>query len=359
MNQKIPLSVKDTIQVKRFTGNIPAVAYTDFRFVYLSWLLNGDEYDLAFIHEAGHIWLQHQYRRSQLKKEEGEGFNNQCWLIASDMEIARHLYSDADTYVIERPRSALKGAITYEMTLEYPKCEYAEDFYHELKKSESKGKSTCCQHCESGDLPDDVEVNVSDLLEQAKEELEKIKKHKQSEDTQKKINDFKPPKPSLASEIDRHLGRVKVKRVQSYKRPPRVESCNGFLKKGMSNKLHTPHFVLYVDRSGSFDSTKTAQATNLIQKILKKYRGRISNDVIYFNDTLLVKDPINGSGGTNYTAVVDSIIRDKPKLSIVITDDDGYQKPANLPPLPEIVVVPIGAVSTNLAKELSLLELPL
>ena len=90
---------------------------------------------------------------------------------------------------------------------------------------------------------------------------------------------------------------------------------------------------------------------------MAKYRGRITQDVTYFNDTLLTKDPQKGCGGTNYTAVVDNIIKDKAKLSIVITDDDGYQKPNNLSTLPEVIVVPVGTTHTVLAKELQVTEI--
>lgn len=343
------------IQIKRFHGDIPAIAYTDFRFVYLSWLISKKEYDTAFLHEAGHIWLQHQYRQQVLQKEEGKSFNRQCWLIASDMEIAKQLYDAYDNAIITAPRSSLKGAITTKDTEKYPTCEYAEDFYYELKKENNEQQSTCCQ-CESDEELDDVDPqNVKDLIEQAKKEIEKIREQKQIQDTKEKIKDFKPPKPSLASEIDRHFGRTKGTRISSYRRPPRHESQD-FIKKGMSSTARPPHLTLYVDRSGSFDTSKTATATSLIDTILKKYRGRITNDVIYFNDTLLSKDPINGGGGTNYQAVVDNIIKENAKLSIVITDDDGYS-PDKKYELPPTIVVPVGASHTVLARVLSLKEL--
>lgn len=351
--------IKNFIEVKRFVGKIPAIAYTDFRFVYLSWSLQNDEYDLAYLHECSHIWLQHQYRQTQLIESEGDTFNHNCWLLATDLEIAKHLYSANDTLIIERPRSELAGGITYEKTLEYPNCIYAEDFYHELKKQKEQQKSTCCQ-CKpttktKGKQTETTETTDT-LIEQAKNKLKALNKSKKSKDVQKKLDNFKAPKPSLASEIDKHLGRTKIKRVASYKRPSRRESLNDLLKKGVANKFQTPHLTLYVDRSGSFDQTKTARATSLISNIMTKYRGRITQDVLYFNDKLMVVDPKQGSGGTNYTAVVEHIIKEKAKLAIVLTDDDSYSKPANLEKLPPTIVVPVGTASTVLARELGLIE---
>lgn len=343
------------IEVKRFAGVDPSIGYTDFRFVYLSWSLSGDEYDTAFIHEAGHIWLQHQYRGKKLQASDGNQFDVQCWLLATDMEIARHLYTPDDERIITRPRSALNGGITSEHTSKYPHCVYAEDYYAELKKEkDTKPKCTC--HQEEGETQDEEPQTVDSLIEQAKKEVSEMQNKKQLKQAQKKSDSFRPPKPSLASEIDRHLGRTKVIRASSYKRPPRRESSD-FIKKGVASTLQTPRMTLYVDRSGSFDATKTATATNLIEKILLKYRGRINHDVIYFNDTLLAKDPLNGSGGTNYNAVIDNIIRDRARLSIIITDDDSYTRPDGLAKIPATIVIPVGTKRTNIARVLNLQEL--
>lgn len=361
MNPKTPLSVRDIISVNRFVGNKPAIAYTDFRFVYLSWSLSLQDYDLAFLHEAGHIWLRHNARQSQLMATEKDEYEHHCWLFATDYEIARHLYTAADDFLITRPRSVLVGGVTHAMSLEYPDCTYAEEFYVELKKKKDSQQSACCQCGESEEVegePVDQET-IKELIEAAKNELKEMGKQKAAKQSQSAIDGFRPPKPSLASEIDRHLGRVKIRRIASYRRPPRREPCDDFLKKGMSNNLQTPHFTLYVDRSGSFDAHKTAQATNLIEKLIKKYRGRVTNDVIYFNDNLLTKDPMIGQGGTNYDAVIENIIKEKAKLAIVITDDDPYHKPEKLESLPEIIIVPVGATTTNLARNLSLKELSL
>lgn len=341
------------IKINRFAGIIPAIAYTDFSAVYLSLVLQGDEYDVAYKHECGHIWLQHQYRGTAIRIEEEKNYNHQCWLLATDYEIAKHLYDKNDDVLITRPRSVLVGGVTNAMTNKYPNCIYAEDFYQELKKEKQQNQCNCCQYDEDNDtLPSET---AETLIEKAKSELEKVEKAKQINQSQAEINQFKPPKPSLASLIDRHLGRTKIKRVNSYRRPYRRENNTNFLKKGYKNKLQTPYLTLYVDRSGSFDESKTAKATNLITKILQKYRGRINQDVIYFNDKLLIDDPVTGGGGTNYSAVVDNIIKERANLAIIITDDDNYN--GEKVTLPTTLVVPVGVTSTNIASKLNLLEL--
>lgn len=342
------------IEIKRFNGNKPAIAYTDFRFVFLSSLLSSkDEYDTALIHEVGHIWLQHQLREKKIREQKKDNFKRKYWLIAVDMEIAKHIYNDNEANIINRPRSILNGGITQEHTEKYPDCVYAEDFYEQLLLNDNQLESKF--HSEYIESDEDIKESVEELVENAKKEVEKLQKQKQVEQTQQKINNFTPPKPSLASEIDKYLGRAKILRKASYKRPARRENPD-FLKKGMANHLQTPHMTLYVDRSGSFTPQKTTEATQLIGTILKKYRGRITNDVIYFNNTLLREDPMRGDGSTNYQAVVDNIIKERAKLSIIITDNDGYTKPEGLSAIPPTIVVPVGTQRTVVARELNLNE---
>jgi len=345
------------LPIKRFNGEIPAIAYTDFACVYLSYLLFGETFDLAYRHECGHIWLQHNHRTKMLMDLEGKSFNHKIWNIATDLEIAKHLYNQDDDLIINKIRSPLKGGIQYSHTEKYPDYVYAEDFYQALKDKAEEIEHKCCHLKTDKSQPIDTIEPVEELIAKAKKLNDDLVKTKQQEETQKKINLFKPPKPSLTSEIDKHLGRAKIKRVSSYRRPNRRQddTNNDLIKKGAVNILFSPRLTLYIDRSGSFNQDKTNTATFLIETILKKYRGRIKNEVLYFNDTLIVQDPKIGQGGTNYQAVIDNIIREKAQLSIIVTDDDVYN--GDIPKkLPNTIVFPVGTQKTDIASKLGLLE---
>ena len=352
----------------RFDGKVPSIAYTDFSCIYLSWLLKGGELEVARAHELAHIWLQHQQRKTRFA-ESLESIDHYCWNIAADLEIAKYIYTDYHNSQITKPRSLLAGGITSEHVKPY-KGEYAEEFYMELmekkEEEEEKGNSFDAdgnqwgEEEEGGDEKSSSSspaIDVSDVVEQAiKNAVEQAAKEVKAQQTiqlHKVVEDFKPPKPSLASEIDKAVGRNKLVRISSYKRPNRRES--DFLLKGKVSKRKAAKITLYVDRSGSFDATKTMAATSKVSEVMRKYRGKIDRDVIYFNNTLLTIDPINGGGGTNYRAVADDIRRNSSDLSIVITDDDGCES-LDFKVKTKVLVIPVGCTTTNFAKEIGAVE---
>lgn len=343
----------------RFHGDKPALGYTDFTAIYLSNWLVGDELEVVRKHELAHIWLQHRIRTQIMLKQYGK-LNKYLLNIALDLEIAKHIYDKHDENVITQQRGLLNNTVTPAHCLEYPNCEYAEEYYAELIKNPPK--TTIISIDADGnaeiELPEDMkdldDKDIKDIIDNAKKQFEHDKKNRAQQKTQADLKNFKPPKPSLSSEIDKYLGRYRVDRVKSFRRPPRRES--EFIKKGFISVPKTPKMTIYVDRSGSFCAEKTANATSRLHDVLLKYRGRISHDVIYFNNTLMHVDPMEGSGGTNYQCVLDDIMKTRAALSIIITDNDGVNI-TNVPNnLPNILVVRIGCSSTELASKLRVPE---
>lgn len=346
-----------SIREVRFNGKIPAIAYTDFSAIYLSWSLTGDELETARIHELSHIWLQHQIRLEKIENSIVK-VDRMIWNIATDLEIAKYIYSDSDNFQITKPRSLLSGGITTNHLKDFS-GEYAEEFYQELLKNtknimisfDASGNDFDKKQEEEkqeGNIPEVIE----DAIKKSLEEKEISNQQKTKEQLHKAVLDFKPPKPSLASEIDRAFGRNKIVRVSSYRRPSKREG--DFLLKGTVSKKKSARFTLYVDRSGSFDANKTSRATQKLADIIRKYRGKVEQDVIYFNDTLLTKDPLIGGGGTNYQAVVFDIVKNNAELNMVITDDDSCVDFEDIKP--KILVIPVGCTATDFARKTHSLE---
>lgn len=349
------------IEVKRFSGRFPSIAYTDCSKVYISNIITlADEYDTLYRHECGHIWLQHQLRQIALVNLEKENFDRRRWAIATDLEIALHLYNEDDEAVINRPRSELKGGISKKDLENYPDCIFAEDFYFKQieqpfdnESHDGEANDNAQQEDSSGDKDRDFrqleDKEKQALIELAKEEIVKykneIQKHKISEETRRFL-----PKASLASEIDKHLGRVALARVASYKRPNRREERD-FMKKGIVSKEMAPLVTIYVDRSGSFCEKKTRGANKKLDEILLKYRAKIKKDVIFFHDTLFYEEPTS-SGGTNYLDVANDIAKSSAKLAIIITDDDDCDN--NCAEIlknckTNILIIPIGCSHSKVA----------
>jgi predicted metal-dependent peptidase len=349
----------DSIEEVRFSGTSPSIGYTDYIKIYTSTSVRGKYLQTLRSHEKSHIWLQHYQRGQRIL-----GLDHKKWNIACDLEIALYIYSDKDNNNIAEPRSPLKGGIITKDCDKYPNCVYAEDFYSELLKSdENQLNSTDVDgNTEIRPLgPEELEelldklTSVDSLIEKAVSEINEIIDASRLTSLQEDVSKV-DIKPSLASEIDRYLGRFKVRREKSYKRPNRRGHNDELLRKGVSSKRKAPTLTIYVDRSGSFDETKTRSANDTLNKVVLKYRGGINKDVLYFNDVLLQKDPIKGGGGTNYKVVIDNIIKDMSQLSVIITDDDSCDIETLPKNISNILVMGIG-VRTQVAKVLGVKEL--
>ncbi len=161
---------------------------------------------------------------------------------------------------------------------------------------------------------------------------------------------YKPPRPSLGSELEAALSRIGTKRERSYRREARREGVDPSLAtKGRALSPSAPRVTAYVDRSGSFNASKTAQSEQALDRAMAKYRGRIRLDSVYFSDEILDHDPGRGVGGTNYQCVIDAINRDRSAVSVIITDNDTNWD-LNIPQgMGKILIIPIGCATTWLA----------
>lgn len=332
-----------------FDGHI--IGYTDFIKIYLNRNVKGKYLDTLRKHELSHIWLNHHLRTRSYEKLDIEK-----WNIACDMEIAMHIYTKKDECNIKEPRSPIAGGITTDDCAKYPNCLYAEEYYEELLKNQDsddgdggKGNMDFTMEDLQNILGDDVDVKQ--LIQEAMDKAAEMEAEASIAEQQHKINEIKAPKPSIASEIDALSRERSLRtRVKSYSRPSRRGEEGDLIKKGKKTKIKAAEITVYLDRSGSFNSDKTKQADDKIKDVLRKYRGKIKADVLYFNDKLMIKDPVRGGGGTNYDSVVNHINQSGSLLSIIITDDDGCNK--SLKSDKKILIVPVGCTTTQIAKTL-------
>jgi hypothetical protein len=158
----------------------------------------------------------------------------------------------------------------------------------------------------------------------------------------------KIPTPTLAGELDRALGRYRIVRDPSYRRPPRYAPNGGLLRKGRLLSAKRPRVNIYVDRSGSFTPQKTAEAEYILSTILGKYGASIEKDTLEFSDS--VGKEIERGRGTNYKAVYESVSKDRPAVAVVITDADGCDFLEKIPGS-FVIIVPVGCVTTTVAKK--------
>lgn len=348
-----------SVPVVYFDGYSPAPGYTNYTKVFVSRSLSKPEQDTILKHELAHIYLQHNSRLRDLLVEEGE-VDLLRWNRACDLEIAKHIYDDHDEAVLTSPINYLGsvGVILKRHTEQWPDCEFAEQYYRALSEESTLFSHDGDVNQELADLlesldeaPGGVQKAVGELVEEAKERIaDHLAQEKAAVEAEKALHT--PPKPSLASAIDRHLGRAKIDMIKTYRVPNRRSLESDFIKRGRTPKEKTAKVTVYVDRSGSFDATKTAASEEALKTILRKYRARIDCDVLYFNNSVLTKDPKYGQGGTNYLAVWSNILRDRAEVSVVITDSDPCEPlpvdPREKPPT--VVVVHIGGGSSQFGR---------
>lgn len=360
------MTVSEGIEVVRFSGREPAIGYTDYSRVYISELVTDRaQYQTLHRHECGHIWLQHQLRGVRLRKDEGRTFDVRRWNISADLEIARHLYDSNDEAAICSPRSWLRGGICAEHVAQYPDCTYAEEYYFSMKEQPMMDADSHdgMANTATGEQIEDQDNNLTESIESLIKSATKLVAESvaaQNEiwrgiDVQADIKNFKP-RPTLASDIDHRLGRPALARVRSYRRPSRRECISEMIKKGVTTVARTPKVSIYIDRSGSFTPVKTEAANIALNHILRKHRARIARDVWYFSDYVSSSELLGG--GTNYVAVAKHIRDAAPELAIVLTDDDMCDpKAADILSGEKVIVIPVGAQATNLARILGAKEL--
>lgn len=351
------------IQEVAISGLSP-LAFTDYLKIYITKDVDNNEKRVLRKHEKAHIYLQHRKRRKNYEEKFGK-VDAKVWNIADDIEIALHIYDDHDVKIINMPRSPLNGGITKTNLPERlpTDCKYAEQIYEWLLENPQPrlvsfdGDTNDFEsvHIETSDELIDVESLIknaaSQIIGDEIKENERIKTQQNHKQVKEKL---KQKKQSLSSVIARKIkNNYAISKKKSYRRPERRENKD-FIKKGVVITRTVPKITIYCDRSGSFNESKTSQATQGLKEITAKYRADVAIDTLYFNNDVLDVDPVHGNGGTNYSAVRDNIELNNPEIAIVITDNDYC---CELEPVKsDIIVIPVGCQTTNFAVMLGAVE---
>lgn len=325
--------------VRRPINFMPAPGFTDFVSIFLAQELNADEYRTCLRHEQAHVWAGHNRRRPDHCHEEQ-------WKIACEMEVARNIYDAEDIANITAPRSRLNGAyLPSSIDGMPPEMLLAEDIYEWLLAHPQKQqKCGCSTHCDHSDDADDGQEPVP--MAAIREKLDADEAASRSEAAAKSayIAARNRP-PSLTECIDAAL-RYRVVSEPSFRRPARRQSSD-HISKGRVSTPRPPLVEIYVDRSGSFTPEKTSYAERTLRSLLARYSSSIRYDVWFFGNGALVADDPGGGGDTPYHLVAEQINRSRPRLAIVITDDDQAGEIER--PAVDIICVPIGCKHTSLA----------
>lgn len=337
------------------------IAKTDFVNIYITNGLDKYEFNVVLKHEQAHIWLEHNRR---LPKE----VDFKLWNMACDMEIARNIYTKEDVEIIKRPFSRLSKGILSDTFPELPSnLMYAEEIYEwfknnppptieislqdivdALKNPVSKGKDSSSDKMKKEIVKEIRKKFKKEDLKEIKEKLEKLFSKVADETTVLLISEIKNRIPSLTEEIDSAL-RNRVDRLRSYRRPSRRTYSNDFLDKGRVTKANPPLVEIFVDRSGSFTPDKTKIAKDKLSNILKKYGASVKHDVWFFGNGKL-SSKLSPGGDTPYHLIYRHLLLTKPKIAIVITDDDAVSSHVKEIKNQKILCVPIGCNKTELSK---------
>lgn len=341
--------------VFRDPSTMPAPGYTDGKNIYVADNLSRKERDVVIRHEQGHIWLWHFRRRKLAEVHFGDKFAPESWVLAQELEIARVLYRPEDERVVTAPRSRLNGGVLADTGNVPPKLLTVEEIYDWLVANAEPAEAACnCCRPGQGDEADpqdgepyDIPSLVADAIQAAKEYDQAQKSSQLTTDVAKSLASPKPP--SLASELDAVL-RTRVVRERSFRRPSRRPS-NGYIVRGAISTPRPPRITVYVDRSGSFDPSKTKLATERLHQILARYGASIRFDTFFFGDNRISQtDPGSGSGNTPYQLVVDQINAEQAEMAIVITDDDSADGITPVFDARRMTVMACGSDRTSLAK---------
>ena len=330
---------------------IGAPGKTDFVRIYIASELNKAEYRTVLRHEQAHIWSFH-------KKRAPENVRHDLWNIACDMEIARVIYDKEDIDNIKSPRSRIRGGILPDSIEGLPnEIIMAEEIYEWLignKSEEKEPQNMCATDSSESEINDDIKITKSEINSLAEEARNKL--DKDEEENKSKIAAYeaysliKNRPPTLTNEIDATL-RSRVQHEHSYRRPSRRHEGSNIVMPGAISIPRPPLVEIFVDRSGSFNPEKTAQAELNLKLILRKYGVSIKSDVWFFGNGKLLNEDYGGGGDTPYHLIYEHINLTFPKLAIIITDDDPVHESVSfIDKRTKILCIPIGCKSTLLAK---------
>lgn len=346
--------------IRKSRNLIGAPAMTDFSSIYIADDVTPDEYTVLLKHEKAHIWLEHNMRRTK-------DMDHETWSLACELEIARNIYNEQDIAVIKAPFSRIQGGILPDSVPNLPDdlrlCEEIYDWLMNNQDGQADGAgdgdgdgpySKVCK-CSYGDDCDNTErmdrESAAELVEKAKDAADGIAASiKARQDTRIMLDKLKKRKPSLVHEIDRSL-RARVERDRSYRRPSRREN-SALVMKGRLSMPKNPLVEIFVDRSGSFTPNKTAKAESALDVILKRYGASIKKDVWYFGGGRISAGNHSAGGDTPYHLIYQHLLQSRPKVAVVMTDNDAccdFPEDHGL----NIVVLPIGCDGTEFAKKIN------
>jgi hypothetical protein len=341
-------------------SQMPAPAYTDGLKIYIANNLSHREESLAIYHEQAHILLNHFYREIKMKNAYHD-FNKENWVMSTELEIARNLYTIEDEDLIKSKRSGLYRGITSDSIPELPShIDIAEDIYDYLIKNNKKCTTKCiCMQIESTNNENDIKPKeqISYTTKEVKEILEKMieaiskkaKKEQLIKNNSDHFENIKKRKPTLVSEIDKSL-RLRSLSQKTYNRPNRYYNEDYILKGRMTNYL-SPLVEIFLDRSASFCDEKTKKANEVINAVLKKYGSSIKKDVWFFGDNKISSKDFNG-GNTPYHLIIEHLNKTNPKIAIIITDDDLADECEKIKnSKTKVLCVPVGCYQTDLNKK--------
>lgn len=353
------------LPVKRHLSG-PAPGWTDYENIHILNELEGEDERLILTHESSHVWLNHDQRCRKLA-------NQQLAAVASEVEIARCIYTPEENEHIEKSFSIIKGGITAKSYPEMPsEIKYLEEVYKWLEEnnkgeSDEEQKTLCisCQHGhgdeqtdgEGGEGIPTIELTpeeIKALVGEAKELVDQVNEQIKSIPVIPKIVYPKVKRSFIASELEAANNGAR-KNVKSFARPNRRAEGGEEFKKGVKRTLKKPKVIIYLDRSGSFTPEKTAKAQEAVQRLINRYEATVESTTLYFtNGRIWDKEPPS-NGDTPYGEVVRSINELRPVLAIVVTDDDNLEYGIEAPKA-KTVVVPIGCKATMFAQTLNLPE---
>jgi len=365
------------IKEKQISGFKPIV-FTDYVNIYISKDATAREKNVLRKHAKAHIYLNHRIRFKAYEREFGK-VDRKTWCIAEDIEIALHIYNKKDEEVALLPRSNIsRGIYQHNLPVDLPKeVKYCEEIYEFLLKdignTEKDFTSFDASYNSGLDLEDldleKIELEDTDLDTIVKNAIEEIEREEEDEENKIKIRKneektfetLKRRKQTLSSLLERKVKEnYALKRKNTYLRQSR--RCEGgregsIIKKGVRIKRTIPKVLVFVDRSGSFSQQKTEEATKNLEGVLKKFRLSIKKEVYFFNNEILEKDPLVGSGGTNYKAVRNFIANSGAEIAVVITDNDLCDNLEKV--TTDVIVIPTGCNETSFAKKISAVEVKL
>lgn len=345
--------------IRQSREEIGAPAKTDFVKIYIDEGVSGKEFLVLLKHEKSHIWLEHNKRYVK-------GMEHSVWTMATEMEIARNIYSPEDIAVISSPMSMIKGGILPDTIPDLPQeLTLAEEIYDWLIKNKDAQESCKDKHtCDCSDHKDKQQEGssqraeaqqVRQKIQDVKEAIEQAVKSAEAEKSVlENLKEIRNRRPTLVSIMDSLL-RKRHEREQTFRRPSRREYGNDVIVRGRMTFQRPPLVEIFVDRSGSFTPEKTRKAQDALKDILKRYNSSVKNDVWFFGSGKISAKDFEG-GDTPYHLIIEHINRTTPKIAVIVTDDDSCCDFKELPKGTQIITVPIGCSQTDFARKTKAIE---